>query len=430
MNSAGAKTVLIVEDEGLIAARLHDMLIRAGYKPLTPVRSGEDALNAVAANPPDLILMDIKLSGAMNGTAAASWIRRSFDIPIVYLTAYSTPDQLEHAKISSPYGYLIKPVSERDLLVTLEMALHRHALDRRLKLSEERLGLALWGADLSLWDWDISTGILTCSGPWIERIGWTNEALKLPYRVWERHIHPQDLLEVRKLLSVHLQGDSPFWEAEYRWRVQEAAGWNWTLTRGKVTQRDSQNRPLRVCGVIMDISDRKRLEAELWRLATTDVLTGAFNRRHLLEAMETETHRTRRHARPLSFIMFDLDHFKRINDMFGHGRGDAVLVEVAKLVQERIRQSDLFARWGGEEFIVLTPETSLSQALTLAETLRSGLHQLVVEEINGITASFGVTEYRPNETLDDCLKRVDDLVYQAKNNGRDHICHDLETHPD
>jgi diguanylate cyclase (GGDEF)-like protein/PAS domain S-box-containing protein len=416
-------TILIVEDDGIIAAHLQDVLTRFGYRTLGPVASGEDALAVVTATPPDLVLMDIKLAGAMNGTTTAEHINADFDIPIVYLSAYSQTAQLERAKATYPYGYLIKPVVERELLATLEMALHRHALDRRLKESEERLALALWGADLGLWDWDIGADTIICNGPWAERLGCRPGEFQLSYREWEQHIHPRDLPAVQNALRAHLNNRAPFFRSEYRLRQKDTAGWFWILIRGRAIERDPRGQPRRVCGIVMDISERKRLEEKLRRLAITDPLTGAFNRRYLLQVMETEISRVRRYARPLSLIMFDIDHFKRINDAFGHEQGDAVLKGVAARVRERLRHSDIFVRWGGEEFMILATETALNQAVALAETLRTALRQSPHADVGPVTASFGVAEYRPGETLDQWLKRVDDLVYQVKREGRDHISH-------
>ncbi len=416
------KTILIVEDDGIIATRLHDVLTRAGYHVPPPVTSGEEAMAAVAKAPPDLVLMDIELAGVINGITAAEHLRADFDLPIIYLTAYSLPTQLEKAKATSPYGYLVKPVAERELLATLEMALHRHEIDRQLKDSQEQLALALWGGDLGLWDWDLQIDAITCAGSWAEFTG-SPLADRLSYRDWEQHIHPQDLPAVQEALRAHLTRRTPFWESEYRLRRTDDGGWIWLHLRGKVIGRDSCGQPTRVCGIVMDISERKRLEEQLRQLAVTDPLTGAFNRRYLLQVLETEINRARRHARPLALIMFDLDHFKRINDHFGHDRGDAVLKGVATLVRERLRHSDVFVRWGGEEFLILAPETTLTQALALAETLRAGLHQSPIADIGPVTASFGVAEYRQGETLDQWLKRVDELVYQVKREGRDQISH-------
>ena len=414
------QTILIVEDDGIIAARLHDMLTRLGYTAPEPVASGEAAVAAAAAAAPDLVLMDIALASAMNGVTAAEHIRAEHDIPIVYLTAYSQAAQLERAKATDPYGYLIKPVAERELVAMLEMVLHRHALDRRLRQSEERLALALWGADLGLWDWDMGADTITCNGPWAELLGCRPGELQLSYREWEQHIHPRDLSAVRDALRAHLDQRAPCYQTEYRLRWKDE-NWIWVLLRGKVIARDPHGQPTRVCGVVMDISERKRLEEQLRQFAITDPLTGAFNRRYLLQVMEREISRVQRHARPLSLIMFDIDHFKRVNDTFGHERGDAVLKGIAALARERLRHSDIFVRWGGEEFMILATETDLSQAIALAELLRAALRQSPFPDVGPITISIGVTQYRPNETLDQWLKRVDDLVYQVKREGRDHI---------
>ena len=416
------KTILIVEDDGIIAARLQDMLARFGYTTPEPVASGEAAMAAVAAAAPDLVLMDVALAGVVNGVTAAEHICADFDVPVVYLTAYSQTAQLERAKATYPYGYLIKPVAERELLATLEMALHRHALDRRLKQSEERLALALWGADLGLWDWDVRADMITCNGPWAELLGCQPGELQLSYREWEQHIHPRDLPAVQDALRAHLDHRMPCYKSEYRLR-QKNEDWIWILSRGRVIERDPQGQPTRICGIVMDISERKHLEEKLRRLSITDPLTGAFNRRYLLQVMEREISRVQRYARPLSLIMFDIDHFKRINDTFGHEQGDVVLKGVVALVRERLRHSDIFVRWGGEEFMILAAETVLPKAIALAQTLRMALHQSPFPDIGPITASFGVAEYRPDETLDQWLKRVDDLVYEVKREGRDHVSH-------
>ncbi|MDS4031287.1 MAG: diguanylate cyclase [Candidatus Contendobacter sp.] len=414
------KTILIVEDDGIIAARLQDMLTRVGYTVPEPVASGEAAIAAVTVAMPDLVLMDIKLAGVMDGMTAAEHIRAEFDVPIVYLTAYFQTAQLEQAKATAPYGYLIKPVADRELLATLEMALHRHTLDRRLKESEERLALALWGADLGLWDWNVRADTIICNGPWAELLGCRPGQLQLSYHEWEQHIHPRDLAAVRDALHAHLERRTLCYQSEYRLR-RKNEDWIWILSRGKVIERDSQGLPTRVCGIVADISDRKRLEERLRWLAITDPLTGAFNRRYLLQVMEREVSRVQRYARPLSLIMFDIDHFKRINDTFGHEQGDAVLKGVAALVRERLRHSDIFVRWGGEEFMVLATETELPNAIALAETLRTVLRQSPFAEVGPVTISTGVAQYRPPETLDQWLKRVDNLVYQAKREGRDHV---------
>jgi PAS domain S-box-containing protein len=143
VNAVTKPSVLIVEDDGLIALSLVQLLQKAGYDVPDPVASGEDAIRAVTANKPDLILMDIGLEGAMDGIEAAQKIRALADIPIVYLTAYTNDLRLKQAKLTEPYGYLVKPAHSRELKATIEMALYKHALDRKLRESEERFRLLL-----------------------------------------------------------------------------------------------------------------------------------------------------------------------------------------------------------------------------------------------------------------------------------------------
>ncbi|MEI6314090.1 MAG: response regulator [Syntrophus sp. (in: bacteria)] len=133
------ETILIVEDDGILATHLHYMLMELGYNVLAPVASGEEAISVAAARRPDLVLVDIELTGEMNGITAAEQIRAAADIPIIFLTAYSEDKLLQQAKTIAPYGYLVKPVPERELAATIEMALHRHTIDRSLKESKAKL---------------------------------------------------------------------------------------------------------------------------------------------------------------------------------------------------------------------------------------------------------------------------------------------------
>lgn len=419
-------SILIVEDDGIIAAHLQDTLTRLGYVVPEPVATGEAALAAVAAAPPDLALMDIQLAGAMDGVTAAEHIRAAFDIPVVYLTAFTQDAQLQQAKATAPYGYLVKPAPERELLATLEMALHKHSLDRRLRQSEEWLALALWGADLGIWDRNIRTSTVLYSGRWAEILGYELTDIAPNYASWEARVHPDDLPAMREAFNAHLENRAPFYESEHRLRHKDGH-WIWVQAKGKVTERDPEGCPLRACGVLLDISERKRLEEGLRQLAATDPLTGAFNRRYFLQSMHQEISRAQRYARPLTLIMFDIDYFKRINDTFGHEQGDEVLKSTTTRVRQRLRRNDVFARWGGEEFMILAIETALPQAVALAETLWAALRDASFAGIGSVTASFGVTEYQPDETLDQWLKRVDDLTYQAKSRGRDRVCHSGES---
>jgi len=177
-----------------------------------------------------------------------------------------------------------------------------------------------------------------------------------------------------------------------------------------------------------DITHRKRTEAALRRAnellahqATTDTLTGIHNRLKFNNLLEMEMRKAHRYRVPLSLIMFDIDFFKQINDKYGHHAGDNVLKELVRVVFENIRKVDVFARWGGEEFMVLVPDNSIDSALLLAEKLRKKIEEHHFPNVDRITCSFGCAEFKGDRTIDDFTRMADDAMYRAKQNGRNRV---------
>jgi diguanylate cyclase (GGDEF)-like protein len=166
----------------------------------------------------------------------------------------------------------------------------------------------------------------------------------------------------------------------------------------------------------------RSLVLELRRLATTDELTGCHNRRHFLQQGEIELLRHKRYHHPMALLMLDIDHFKKVNDVCGHAVGDRALKKLAEAVSGNLRSSDLFARIGGEEFVVLLPETDTALALTIAERLRASLRMDISDKIDPMSVSIGVVELAEQDsTLDDLLRYADQALYQAKEEGRDRV---------
>jgi len=170
-----------------------------------------------------------------------------------------------------------------------------------------------------------------------------------------------------------------------------------------------------------EIERRRLLEEHLQTLATTDALTQIFNRRKFDEMLARETARAGRYAQPFSLILFDIDHFKQLNDRFGHQAGDAALSQLAGRVVPAIRASDIFARWGGEEFVILVPGATAENARLLAEKLRSEIEHGEFAPVGQLTCSFGVAEFRKGDSADDLLRRADQALYRAKQGGRNRV---------
>jgi len=170
--------------------------------------------------------------------------------------------------------------------------------------------------------------------------------------------------------------------------------------------------------VIHDVTEQKRLKNELADAASRDPLTGLWNRRHFLEQLEFARQRKRRHEVDYSLMILDADNFKNVNDQFGHEAGDAVLVLLATVLSQRVRGSDSVCRWGGEEFIVLLPQTDLENALSLADSLRASIAELHRPPLPRITVSIGVAQHHQEEGTESLLRRADAALYQAKAAGR------------
>lgn len=160
---------------------------------------------------------------------------------------------------------------------------------------------------------------------------------------------------------------------------------------------------------------------EIHTLSVTDALTGIFNRKRFNEVLESEIRRVKRYGGVLSLMMFDIDHFKRVNDSYGHDAGDEVLVTVTSVVKQVVRSTDLLARWGGEEFMVLCPSTGLKETADFAERIRADIEKKQIETVGHVTSSFGVATFGEFDTPETFLKRVDNALYKSKEGGRNRV---------
>ena len=167
-----------------------------------------------------------------------------------------------------------------------------------------------------------------------------------------------------------------------------------------------------------DITRMVEYERQLEEISQKDYLTGIYNRRSVESFLSGEIKRADRYGRPLSVILFDIDDFKKVNDTFGHDVGDEVLKEVVKTTLRCLRSTDVMGRWGGEEFLVVLPETDLEGAIALAERIRKAIGDRKFEKVGSVTVSLGVADYKKGESVFDLVKKVDRALYRAKERGK------------
>jgi diguanylate cyclase (GGDEF)-like protein len=227
-------------------------------------------------------------------------------------------------------------------------------------------------------------------------------------------------------LCAVLRGEREFFQIEYPCHSPKEM--RWFIARVSPLRRRSSSIEQANIGAVvshMNITDRKLIEIDYARLAATDPLTGLPNRRFFDEFAKLDMDRFLRFSEPSSVLMVDLDHFKNINDTYGHAAGDEVLRRVASLGKLVFRSSDLFARWGGEEFVCLLPGTDEWGAILAAEKLRSAVEQLSI--VSGgraipVTASVGVSSvYNTDQVMDSALLGADTALYRAKDEGRNRV---------
>ncbi len=187
---------------------------------------------------------------------------------------------------------------------------------------------------------------------------------------------------------------------------------------------DKNGNPLGIRSSNSDITIRKQAEEALEKAARLDPLTGLLNRRAFMARIKNEEARFSRSKRSFCLLMADIDHFKLINDTYGHDAGDYILKELSRLMTETLRLQDSIGRWGGEEFLIMLPETEMSGAGYVAEKLRAMIekHRFPYQEHQlSITISFGISSYTDSMSINDCLKKADDNLYLAKRHGRNRV---------
>lgn len=255
------KRILVVEDEFIVAMDIQNRLERLGYRALDSVASGEEAIEKAEEILPDLVLMDIRLEGEMDGIEAAEHIRRNHDIPVIFLTAFADEKTLQRAKITAPYGYILKPFQERELHSAIEIALYNHKLESKLKSSEERFRAIVETTEAVIWEVDRELRITYCN-PYIERATGYLPA-ELIGKAAPTFMHKDDRKKFEKLVPEIISKKGGWKDLMLRWRHKN--GTHRWMESNAVSVLNGNGEWLGFRGVDRDITEQKMMQKELFQ---------------------------------------------------------------------------------------------------------------------------------------------------------------------
>jgi len=303
-----------------------------------------------------------------------------------------------------------------------------------------------------IWDWNANTGYVYRNPGWYAMLGYASHSMANSVLTWESVIHPEDYPRVMAHFEAYINQRNERYLIEYRCRCQDG-NYIWIEDSGYIIGQNADGSVARMLGAHRNIDAGKRLVAQLeqknqslecqvaertrelsWvnqqlqrqleenlELAERDALTRIANRYRLEKSLQTECERAQRFRQPLSLIAMDMDDFKPINDRYGHARGDAALVLVADNLRTCLRELDVLARWGGDEFVIVLPQATLGEALEMAAGLRQVMDQLEPVGDCRLTMSYGVVQWQEGEDQHALLARADKALYRAKAAGKNAI---------
>ena len=319
-----------------------------------------------------------------------------------------------------------------------ELAKELYAFNKELlteKERETRFEFA-WSGNLGHWYLNFTTGRVLFNPLKVQVLGFSMDELpeKVHYTFFTEKVHPDDYDPMMQAMYDALSGQSEIYECEYR--IQDKSGhWKWFQDRGRVTQRDEQGRAILAAGIVFDITDKKAREENLLSKlektqmqAQTDALTLVKNRKAILDELTYRLEQVKDSEMNLTVAMVDIDFFKQVNDTYGHLTGDEVLKSVADTLRHSIRGADSVGRYGGEEFLVILPNTALEQAIGVFERMRLKVAASTILDDRQVTVSIGVAGFDRQDTLETLIDKADQCLYSAKAKGRNQVVFAVPEH--
>ncbi|WP_413162645.1 EAL domain-containing protein [Capilliphycus salinus ALCB114379] len=415
--------ILVVEDERLVARDLQATLEDMGYRIPEITDQGELAIQKVAEIKPNLVLMDIRLAGEMDGIEAAEIIKNNYNIPVIYVTAHADENTLARAKLTEPYGYLVKPFDERDLKTTIEIALYKHQIEQQLRDQSQWLSTILD----SIADGVIATdkmGKINFMNPVAEQLtGWScQEAIGKDIRDIFNIIHEESRHSLQRLILKAIEQGQTLKLTEpilLLSKNNREIPIDDSIAPIFDSKKQSQGSVL----IFRDITHQKIATENLKYQAFHDPLTGLLNRNGFLQRLNQADQEYLINP-DFNFAIFflDLDRFKVINDSLGHQVGDQLLRIIANKLIQSVRNVDEVARFGGDEFAILIENLrDLNEICQIAQRIRHEIikpiyineHEVFTNVSIGIVlSSIGYDQ------VDDLIRDADIAMYRAKTLGR------------
>ena len=407
------KSLLVVEDEVLVARDIKSRLTRMGYEVLGTAGKGAEAIEKALSLRPDLILMDIHLQDDIDGVEAAIKIRETYDVPVIFCTAYSNEETLERAKVSTPYGYVLKPFDNRELEINIEIALYKHQVEKDLSNTQRRLDATLTSISDGVIVTDLQ-GKICLFNPMAEKItGWNKQNAEfaglsrvMPLRPFEEAGEQFDTGALSPGSSV----------VNLRQRLVRA---NQDQLAIEISTNVIQSGGDELVVITFrDITRQISFEEKIRHSAFFDDLTGLANRSLFIDRVERAITRRERGVRDDFAVVFvDLDGFSTINEGLGHLHGDKLLKVVATRIEQTVRPDDTVSRFGSDIYaVLLDPVDSAAGAIEACQRIQKviGTPIDLGDELVDFSASCGIVLHRAGTTAQEIMRDADTALHRAK----------------
>jgi diguanylate cyclase (GGDEF)-like protein/PAS domain S-box-containing protein len=417
------ENILIVEDEKIIALDLQRRLERFGYSVIGMASEGAEAIALARERSPDIILMDIMLSGPMDGIEAAKQIRSQLGIPVIFLTAFTDEKTLERAKEVEPFGYILKPFKERELYTTIDIALYKNTIDKKLRKQERLFSAILHSINdgIIATDIEMAVGFMNKVAEGIT--GWTEAAAKGRHAAGILSILDQRTQRMLLASVPHNVDEKPFFFNEAV--IKNAIGQT-LLVDGSITRiHEKENEADGFLITLRDITEMKRMSETIDYQASHDSLTGLSNREEFSFALNELLASLRTSDARHALVVIDVDRFKAINDTCGTMAGDELLRQIASHVQANISRKDISARIGGDEFAIILKDCEPEDSINVAKRLKAAVEAWKFawqSSVFPVTLSIGVVSLsQESEDTHTMLAAADDACHLSKEEGGNRV---------